>query len=53
MLHLEPRVELDEVERAVRADEELECAGIEVADGAARSLGGVLHRLPLLGRERR
>ena len=53
MLDLQPRVELDEVERAVRADEELERAGVRVADRAHRALGGGLHLLARLGRQRR
>src|SRR5215218_8581523 len=53
MLHLKPRVQLDEIERAVRADEELERAGVEIAHGTARALRSLLHRLTLLGRERR
>ena len=53
MLHLEPRVQLDEVEIALRPDEELERAGVDVADRATRALGGGLHLLALLGAERR
>jgi len=53
MLDLEPCVQLDEVEAAVRAEQELEGAGVAVADGTAGTLGGVLHRLALLGAQRR
>ncbi len=52
MLDLEARVQLDEVEAAVRAEQELERAGVAVADRAARALGGGLHLLARLGRER-
>ena len=53
MLDLQPRVQLDEVERAVGADEELERAGVRVADRAHRALGSGLHLLARLGRQRR
>ena len=39
--------------RAVRAEQELEGAGVAVADEAAGALGGELHRLAQLGVERR
>ena len=52
MLDLESRVQLDERERPVGADEELERAGVAVADVPARALGCVLHRLAALGVER-
>src|SRR6185437_9355452 len=42
-----------EVEAPVRAEQELERAGVAVANRAARALGGGLHRLPRLGRQRR
>ena len=45
VLDLEPTVHLDEVERAVGPDEELERAGVAVADRAARPLDGRLHLL--------
>ena len=50
MLDLEPRVQLDEVERAVGAEQELERAGVPVADRARGPLGGRLHRLARLRR---
>ena len=53
MLDLEARVQLDERERAVRADEELERAGVPVADVAARTLRRGLHLLSQAGIERR
>ena len=52
MLDLEPAVHLDEVEGAVRADEELERAGVPVADRRAGPLDGRLHRLARRGVER-
>ena len=49
MLDLQARVQLDEGERAVGADEELERAGVAIADVTAGALGGGLHCLaPLL-----
>ena len=53
MLDLQARVQLDEVEAAVRAEQELERARVAVADRAARALGRRLHRLARLGRQRR
>src|SRR5258707_15813830 len=53
MLDLQPRVELDEVEAAVRAEQELEGAGVSVADRTARTLGCGLHRFARLRRQRR
>ncbi len=53
MLDLEPRVQLDERERAVGAEQELERARVRVADRAAGALGGGLHRLAQLRVERR
>ena len=53
MLDLEPRVQLDEGERAVGPDEELERAGVAVADVPARALGRGLHLLAPLVVERR
>ena len=50
VLDLEPGVQLDEIERPVGAEEELEGAGVAVADRAARPLGSGLHRLARLGR---
>ena len=52
MLDLEARVHLDERERAVRADEELDRAGVAVADVLARALGGGLHLLAQLVAQR-
>src|SRR6185312_11665470 len=52
VLDLQARVQLDEGERAVRPDEELERAGIAVADVTAGALGGSLHRLAPLVVER-
>ncbi len=52
VLDLEPGVQLDEGERAVRPDEELERAGVAVADVPARALGGGLHLLAQLVVER-
>ncbi len=46
MLHLQPRVQLDEVEGPVRAEQELEGTGALVADRPAGALGGGLHLLP-------
>src|SRR5690349_24738141 len=51
VLHLEPRVQLDEVEAAVRAEQELECPRVPVADRAARALRRRLHRLARLWRQ--
>src|SRR5258705_12703150 len=53
MFDLQPRVQLDEVETAVRAEQELEGAGVAVADRTARTLGCGLHRFARLRRERR
>ncbi len=53
VLDLQPRVQLDEGERAVRPEQELERAGVAVADVPARALGGGLHLLAQLGVERR
>src|SRR6185312_9153606 len=53
VLDLEACVQLDEVEAPVRAEQELERPGVAVANRAARALGGGLHRLPRLGRQRR
>ena len=53
VLDLQPRVQLDEGERAVRPDEELERAGVAVADVPAGALGGGLHLLAQLVVERR
>jgi len=52
MLHLEARVQLDERERAVGADEELEGAGVAVADVCAGALGRTSIALALVGIER-
>ncbi len=52
VLDLEPAVDLDEVEGAVRADEELERAGVPVADRLAGALDRRLHRLARLRVER-
>ena len=52
MLDLQARVQLDEGERAVRPDEELERAGVAVADVHAGALGGGLHLLAQLVVER-
>src|SRR5207237_2957314 len=46
MLDLEPAVHLDKVEPALRADQELERAGVPIADRRAGSLDGALHPLP-------
>ena len=48
VLHLQARVRLHERERAVRPDEELERAGVAVADVAARALRRRLHLLTQL-----
>src|SRR4029079_3227332 len=53
MLDLQACVQLDEGERAVGPDEELERAGVAVADVPAGALGGILHRLAPLVVERR
>ena len=53
MLDLQARVQLDERERPVRPDEELERAGVPVADVPARALGGGLHLLAQRVVERR
>ncbi len=53
MLDLETAVHLDEVERAVRADEELERPGVAVADRLARARDRRLHRLSCRRIERR
>ena len=53
MLDLEPGVQLDEIERPVGAEEELEGAGVAVADRAAGTLGSGLHRLARVVVERR
>ena len=45
VLDLQPRVQLDEVEVAVRPEQELERAGVPVADGPRRALGRRLHLL--------
>ena len=52
MLDLKARVQLDEVEAPVGAEQELEGACVAIADGAARTLGGSLHLLAGLGRQR-
>ena len=51
MLHLEPAVDLDERRRTVRAEQELERAGIDVSELPAGPLDRCLHRLARLGRE--
>ena len=51
MLHLQPRVDLEEVEGAVGRRDELHRAGVEVADGLARSDRGGAHLLAQLRRE--
>ena len=48
MLDLKPGIQLDEVERPVGAEQELEGAGVPVADRAARALRSGFHRLPRL-----
>ena len=53
MLDLQARVQLDEVEAPVGAEQELERAGVAIADGAAGALGRRLHRLARLRRQRR
>src|SRR4029453_3191981 len=53
MLYLQTCVQLDEVERAVRTDEELEGAGVPVADRVAGNLRCALHLLAELRRQRR
>ena len=53
MLDLETAVDLDEVERAVRTDEELERACVAVADRLARARDRRLHCLSCLRIERR
>src|SRR5207302_675703 len=53
VFHLQARIELDEVERAVRSDEELEGAGIEIPDLPARARDRLLHLLPARFVERR
>src|SRR5206468_9894409 len=53
MLDLEARIQLDERERAVRRDQELEGARVAVAEVQAGALRGPLHRLALDGVERR
>jgi hypothetical protein len=53
VLDLESRVQLDEVERAVRPEQELEGAGVAVANRAAGALSGRLHRFACRHIERR
>ena len=54
MLHLQPRVELDEVEAPISVEQELERAGVHVADANTRacdrSFHGVASRLFDCGR---
>ena len=52
VLDLQARVQLDEVEGAVRADQELEGAGAPIPDRAARTLRRRLHLLARLRRQR-
>jgi hypothetical protein len=52
MLDLQPRVQLDEVVRAVGCEQELEGAGVEVPDRAAGARNVGLHRLACLFVER-
>ena len=52
MLDLQPAVDLDERRRAVRPEQELEGAGVDVAELPAGALDGRLHRLAGLGGER-
>ena len=52
MLDLEPRIQLDEVERPLRPEQELERAGVAVVDRARGLLGRVLHLLAGLVVER-
>ena len=52
VLDLQARVQLDEVEGPVRPEQELEGAGVAVADRVAGALGRGLHLLAPLGRER-
>ena len=51
VLDLQAGVQLDEVEAPVGAEQELEGAGVAVADRTARALGGRLHLLARLGRQ--
>ena len=53
MLDLQTAVELDEVEAPDPAQQELERAGVAVADRTARRFGGRLHRLARVVVERR
>src|SRR6185369_13936562 len=53
VLDLQPRVHLDEPERAASVEQELDCAGAAVADRARDRDGGVAHRSPERGRHRR
>ena len=52
MLDLQAAVHLDEVRLSVRAEQELERAGVLVADVLAGPLHRGLHRLACLGRQR-
>ena len=52
VLDLQPRVQLDEVEALVRPEQELEGAGVAIADRPRGTFGRRLHRLARLGRQR-
>ena len=53
VLDLQPRIQLDEVVRPVRREQELERAGVEIADRATGARDACLHRLSCLLVERR
>src|SRR2546423_6863878 len=53
MLDLQPRIQIDEEERAVESEQELEGPRVPIVDRPARTLAGGLHLLAGLGCEGR
>ena len=53
VLHLQPGVHFEEVERAVRGQQELDRAGAGVIHRVGEAQGGVRHTLPQVGVHRR
>src|SRR4029453_2754972 len=52
MLDLYPRVHLEEVERAVRGEQELHCAGTDIPDRAGGCDGCIAEGRPQIGVDR-
>ncbi len=52
MLHLDARIDFDEIKVARGREQKLHCSGVGVADGAAERDGGVAHALSQIVVER-